>query len=99
MEHHGEVVDAERPECVLVLSDLAEVLAVAVKVEHVAEPARVDELLQLRDAGVVEEQVAGEEDEVTSLGERYEVVGPRPRKRGRFLDEDVLPRLEPPPRK
>src|SRR5205823_8687090 len=54
VEDHGEVVDAERPERVLVGADDAEVLAVAVDAEHVAELARVDQLLQLPHAGVVE---------------------------------------------
>ena len=58
VEDHREVVDAERPERVLVLADRPEVLAVAVDAEHLAEVARVDELLQLADAGVVEQQMA-----------------------------------------
>jgi hypothetical protein len=51
VEDHREVVHAERPERVLVLADLAEVLPVAVDAEHVAERRRVDELLQLAHAG------------------------------------------------
>ena len=67
VEDHREVVDAERPERVLVRADDAEVLAVAVDAEHLAELARVDQLLQLPHAGVVEEQVARHEHEVALL--------------------------------
>ena len=94
VEDHREVVDAERPERVLVLADLAEVLAVAVDAEHVAELARVDELLQLADARVVEQQVAGHQHEVALLGERDELVHLGAAHRRRLLDEDVLARLE-----
>ena len=45
------IVDAERPERVLVLADLPEVLPVAVDVEDVAELAGLDQLLELRTAG------------------------------------------------
>ena len=63
-EDHREVVDAERPERVLVRADDAEVLAVAVDAGDVAELAGVDELLHLAQARVVEEQVPGHEHEV-----------------------------------
>src|SRR6266508_3316692 len=53
VEDHGEVVNAERPERVLVLADDPEVLAVAVDAEHLAELPRVDELFQLPNAWVV----------------------------------------------
>ena len=66
VEDHREVVHAERPERVLVLADRAEVLAVAVDAEHVAEVAGVDELLQLAHARVVEQQVARHQHEVRS---------------------------------
>ena len=72
VEDDREVVDAEAPERVLVAPDRAEVLAVAVDVEDVAELARVDELLELRDARVVEEQVAG-----------HQRRGPAPARRAR----------------
>ena len=72
----------------------AEVLAVAVDAEHLAERARVDELLQLLHAGVVEEQVAGHEHEVALLGERDELVDLGRGHRGRLLDEHVLAGLE-----
>ncbi len=49
VEDHRQVVHAERPERVLVRADDAEVLPVAVDAEHVAELARVDQLLQLQD--------------------------------------------------
>ena len=44
-QDHGEVVDAERPERVLVRPDAPQVLAVAVDAEHVAERTGVDESL------------------------------------------------------
>ena len=68
-EDHREVVHAERPERVLVRAHDPEVLPVRVDAEHVAELARVDELLQLAHARVVEEQVAGHQDEVALGGE------------------------------
>ena len=63
VEDDGEVVHAERPERVLVLADLAEVLAVAVDAEHLAELARVDQLLELLHARVVEQEMARHEHE------------------------------------
>src|SRR4029453_17044426 len=53
VEDDGEVVHAERPQRVLVLADLAEVLAVAIHAEHVSELALLDQLLELADARVV----------------------------------------------
>ena len=94
VEDHREVVDAERPERVLVRADDAEVLAVAVDAEHVAELARVDELLQLADARVVEEQVAGHQHEVALGGERDELVHLAAAHRRRLLDEHVLAGLQ-----
>ena len=94
VEDHREVVDAERPESVLVLADDPEVLPVAVDAEHVAELAGVDELLQLLHAGVVEQQMARHEHELALLGERDELLHLRRAHRRRLLDEDVLARLE-----
>ena len=94
VEDHRDVVDAERPERVLVLADRAEVLAVAVDAEDVAEVARVDELLELADAGVVEEQVAGHQHLAARLGEGDELLHLGGAHRRRLLDEDVLAGLE-----
>src|SRR5215216_968440 len=58
VQDHREVVDAERPERVLVLADLAEILTVAVDVEDLAQLAPRDQLAELRDGRVVQEQVA-----------------------------------------
>src|SRR5260370_20395094 len=69
VEDHREVMNAERPQRVLVRSHDAEVLAVAVDAEHLAELAGVDQLLQLAHAWVVEEEVPGHQDEVTLGGE------------------------------
>ena len=55
---------------------------------------RVDELLQLQHARVVEEQVAGHEHEVALLGERDELLHLGAAHRRRLLDEDVLAGLE-----
>ena len=93
-EDHGEVVDAERPERVLVRADHAEVLAVAVDAGNVAELARVDELLHLAQARVVEQQVARHQDAVVRARERHELLHLLAAHRGRLLDEDVLARLE-----
>jgi hypothetical protein len=96
VEDDREVVDAERPERVLVLADLAEVLAVAVDAQDLPELASDDELLQHRDRGVVEQQVRGHQHEVALDGERAELlhlVGPH---RRRLLDEDVLAREQRP---
>ena len=94
VEDHGQVVDAERPERVLVLADLSEVLTVPVQVEDVAQLAALDQLLQLHDRGVVEQEVSREEDEAALLGERDELVRLRGGERRRLLDEDVLAGLE-----
>ena len=76
------------------LPDDAEVLPVPVDHQDLAERALVDELLELLNAGVIEEQVAGHEDEVALLGDRHELVDLRRLHRGRLLDEDVLAGLE-----
>ena len=91
---HREVVDAERPERVLVLADLAEVLAVAVDDEHLAELPVVDQLLQLLHGRVVEEEMARHEDEPARLGEPDQLLHLRGPHRRRLLDEDVLAGLE-----
>ncbi len=94
VEDDGEVVDAERPQRVLVRRITPEVLPVAVDAEDVAERASVDELPELLHARVVEQQVAGHEHELALLRERDELVDLRPGHRGRLLDEDVLSGLE-----
>ena len=68
--------------------------ALTVEVEHVAERAGVDELLQRLHARVVEEQVARHEHEVALLGERDELVHLGAAHRRWLLDEHVLARLE-----
>ena len=97
-EDDREVVHAEAPERVLVLPDRPQVLAVPVDVEHLAELARVDQLLQLEDARVVEEQVAGQEGEPALLRERHQRLGVVGAERHRLLDEDVLARGQRPAR-
>ena len=87
-------MDAERPERVLVRAHDAEVLAVAVDAEHLAELAGVDQLLQLPDAGVVEQQMARHQHEVALGRERDELVHLGGAHRRRLLDEHVLARLE-----
>ncbi len=90
VEDDGEVVRTEAPERVLVLADLAEVLAVPVHVEQAAELLGVDEVLELGDAGVVEEEVARHEDERALLRQRDELLAERRGECERLLDEDVL---------
>ena len=75
-QHDRDVVRAERPERVLVGAQLAEVQAVAVDVVHVAELARVDQLLQPHEAGVVLEQVADHQRAAAARAAR-----PRPARR------------------
>ena len=91
VEDHREVVDAERPKRVLVLADLPEVLPVAVDVEDVAELAGLDQLPELRDRGVVEEEVAGEEDGIPLLRERSKLVGFRAAEAGGFSTKTCFP--------
>ena len=57
VQHDGHVVRPEAPQRVLVGAQLAEVQAVAVDVADVAQLARVGDLLELVDAGVVLQQV------------------------------------------
>ena len=71
---------------------------VAVDAEHLAERPGVDELLQLLHAGVVEQQVAGHEDEVALRCQRDELVDLGALHGGRLLDEDVLALRAPPSR-
>jgi hypothetical protein len=90
VEDDGEIVCAQAPERVLVAPDLPEVLTVAVDVEKSAEVASCDELFQLRDPGVVEQEVARHEDEPALLGESDELLTEGRRQCQRLLDEDVL---------
>src|SRR5262249_55432145 len=85
-----EVVDAEGPKRVFVLADLAEVLPVAIQVQHFAELAGVDDLLQPAYTWVVEQQVSGEQHQIALLGVRDQLVGLDARQGRRLLDEDVL---------
>jgi len=87
-------VDPERPERVLVLADLAEVLAVPVDVENVAELAGADQLLQANDARVVEQEVARHQHAAVLLGTRDELLDLAAGQRRRLLDEHVLARFE-----
>ena len=92
VEDHRQVVHAERPERVLVLADDAEVDAVAVDAEHVAELARVDELLHLAHARVVEQQVPRHQHEPARVGERDELAPSRTaRIAGGFSTKTCLP--------
>ena len=77
VEQHGDVVRAEAPERVLVGAHLAEVHAVAVEVVDVAELARVDQLVHLRERGVEEQQVPDHQPAVGRLGRRHELAGVR----------------------
>ena len=94
VEDHGEVVHAERPERVLVAADDAEVLAVRVHAQELAELAGVEELLQLEDARVVQQQMAGHEHEAALTREPQQLLHLGALHRRRLLDEHVLARLE-----
>ena len=93
-EDHRQIVNAQRPERVLVRAHDPQVLPVRVDAEHVAELSGVDELLQLAHAGVVEKKVARHEHEVALGGEHHELVHLGALHRRRFLHEDVLAGLE-----
>src|SRR5215210_2606924 len=94
VQEDGDVVRAERPQRVLVRPQLAEVEAVGVDVVDVAELARVGDLLELGDAGVVLEQVADHQDPpgLGSRGHGALAVGDGLRQR--LLDEAVLARAQ-----
>ena len=94
VEDHGQIVDAEREQGVLVLADHAEVLAVRVDAQHVSKVARLDERLQRVDGRVVEEQVTGHQHELALLGEIAELLHLVRVHRRRLLDEHVLSRLQ-----
>ena len=94
VEDHRQVVDAQRPECVLVDADDAEVLSVAVDAQHVPERAGVDQFLQLLDTRVMEQEVSGHAHEVALLREADELLHLRAAHGGRLLDEHVLACLE-----
>ena len=94
VQDHAQVVHAERPERVLVAAHDPEVHAVAVDAAHVAELAGVDQLLELEHGGVVEQQVAGHQNEAACIGQRHELVHLSRSHGRRLLDEDVLACLE-----
>src|SRR2546429_9733553 len=93
MEDHREVVDAERPEGVLVLADLTEVLPVAIDVEDVPELARADQLLKPRDSGVVEQEMARHQHALLRLGGRDELLDLAGGQRRRALGPGMPSRL------
>ena len=94
VEDHREVVHTERPQRVLVRPHDAEVLPVAVHAQHLAELPRVDQLLQLQHRGVVQEEMARHQHEVSRLGECDELVHLRGARCRRLLDQDVLTGIE-----
>ena len=81
---------AERPERVLVGAQLAEVEPVGVDVVDLAELAAVGDLLQLRDARVVLEQVPDHQRAPGGVGRGDRALGVRDGLRERLLDEAVL---------
>src|SRR6476646_4788495 len=93
-EDHGEVVDAERPERVLVRADHAEVLTVPVDAGDLAQLAGFDELLHLPETRVVEKQMTGHQHEIPLLREGDELLHLLRAHRGRLLDKNVLASLE-----
>src|SRR4051794_9166680 len=94
VQQHRDVVRAEAPQRVLLRAQLAEVEPVAVDVVDVAELARVGDLLELVDAGVVLEQVADHQHAIGPPRRFDDALGARHRQRERLLDEAVLARLE-----
>src|SRR3954463_16020729 len=90
VEDDRDVVGAERPQRVLVRSQLPEVEPVRVDVVDVAELAGVGDLLQLLDARVVLEQVADHEHATRLLGRGDDTLRLRHGLRQRLLDEAVL---------
>ena len=90
-EDHREIVDAERPEGVLVRADHAEVLTVAVDAGNVPELTGIDELLHLAKAGVVEEQVAGHQHESLVRASATSSSISSPRIAGGFSTKTCLP--------
>ncbi len=93
-QQDGDVVRAERPQRVLVGAQLAEVQAVAVDVEHPAELAVVDQLLELDDARVVLEQVADHQHAVRAARRGDDRLGVGHGLGHRLLHEAVLARRE-----
>jgi hypothetical protein len=91
-------VGAQAGERVLLTPDLPEVLPVAVQVEHVSELARLDQLLQLAHARVIEQQVPWHQHELALPGDRHELLRLGRVHRHRLLDEDVLAGEQRPPR-
>jgi hypothetical protein len=97
-KENRQVVHAKRPQGVLVRPDRAEVLAVAVDAEHVAELARVDDAFQRADGWVVQQQMAGHQHTAALLRQLAQLLHLAAPHRGRLLDEHVLVRLERPSR-
>src|SRR5918998_3475617 len=96
VQHHRDVVGAQRPQRVLVRAELPEVEPVGVDVVDVAELARGGDLLELGHAGVVLEQVADHQHAPRPLGGRHGALGLRHRLRERLLHEAMLARVEHP---
>ena len=90
VQHDRDVVHAQAPERVFVLADHAQVLAVAVHVQHVAELARFDQLTQLDHGRVEPQQVADHHDPRPLGGQCLQLprLGDRPGQR--LLHEHVL---------
>jgi hypothetical protein len=94
VQQDRQVVDAERPERVLVRPECPEVLTVAVDVENVAQLARVDDLLQPLHGGVIKQQMTRHQHSAALFREVAQLLQLGGAHRGRLLDEDVLVRLE-----
>ena len=90
VQHHRDVVHAQAPERVFVLADHAQVLAVAVHVQHVAELARFDQLTQLDHGRVEPQQVADHHDPRPLGGQGLQLPGLGDRPGQRLLHEHVL---------
>src|SRR4051795_6957033 len=90
VQEDRDVVGAERPQRVLVRPQLPEVEPVRVDVVDVAELAGVGDLLELRDARVVLEQVADHQRPAALRRRGDRPLGVGHRLRERLLDEAVL---------
>src|SRR5688572_23198675 len=90
----ADVMRGEVPERVNIRADAAEVEALAVDVAHITKLPGVDHFLHVANGGVVNEGVARHHDEPPLYGLGAKFIDLDRAGGQRFLDEDVLARLQ-----
>ena len=98
VQSHCHIVRAEAPERIFILSDLAEIQALTVKVEQLPDFLTRHQLVHLDHSRVIQQQVADHQTPCRSGRHAYKLFGFFRRQGHGLLDQDVLAGFEGPPR-